>query len=190
MQRTPTRLELPRCPGSDPQALAAELAEAWEEIGRFVLNRRLQSGLYGGIVNDLSRVHALAVLARGDRRMSQLAAELGLAESTVTRLVDRLEEAGLVHRRADPADRRLVVAGLTAAGRRLVRRAEAHRRAYLADLLEALEPGERLELVRLLGKVGAELRRRAGSDRAEGRPPGAGRGGGRRPASDGTGGRR
>lgn len=170
----------------------AELAEAWEEIGRFVLNRRLQCGLYGGAVNDLTQIHALAVLARGDRRMSQLAAELGLAESTVTRLVDRLEEAGLVHRRTDPADRRLVVAGLTPAGRRLVRRAEAHRRAYLADLLGALQPEERVELVRLLGRVGAELRRRrsAGAEGAGGRRPAQGRAGEPRPARHAAGGGR
>ena len=50
---------------------------------------------------------ALAKLSReGDLRQSQLADELEIKPMTVTRLVDRLEEAGLVERRTDPRDRR------------------------------------------------------------------------------------
>jgi DNA-binding MarR family transcriptional regulator len=143
-----------------PAVLAALLVPAWEEIGRFVLDRKFHSDLHAGAVAELSQMRALRVLAEGAHRMSDLAAELGVVESTATRLLERLVERGLVDRRAVPHDRRCVVAALTAEGCRLVERAEAHRRANLADLLATLEPGERRELVRLLGKVAAELRRR------------------------------
>lgn len=84
-----------------------------------------------------------------------------LAERTVrttgamTKLVDRLEEAGLVERRADESDGRAVQVQLTAAGSRL---ANAASRAYTSRrerVLSALSEGEiavtRESLDRLVG---------------------------------------
>jgi MarR family transcriptional regulator, 2-MHQ and catechol-resistance regulon repressor len=53
-------------------------------------------------------------------RMTDLAAGAGLSTSGMTRLVDRLESAGLVDRKACPSDRRGLEAVLTAKGRKLV----------------------------------------------------------------------
>ncbi|GAA3685113.1 hypothetical protein GCM10022224_057260 [Nonomuraea antimicrobica] len=50
-------------------------------------------------------------------RMSDLAAQIGLSTSGVTRVVDRLEREGLVTREACATDRRASYAALTAAGR-------------------------------------------------------------------------
>src|SRR4051794_7153645 len=55
-------------------------------------------------------------------RMSDLAVGAGLSTSGMTRLVDRLEAAGFVERRACPSDRRGLEAILTAKGRKLVDR--------------------------------------------------------------------
>jgi DNA-binding MarR family transcriptional regulator len=49
-------------------------------------------------------------------RMVEVSAAMLLSKSGVTRLVDRLEERGLVMRAACPSDRRVVYAGLTAQG--------------------------------------------------------------------------
>ncbi|MFF3762417.1 MarR family winged helix-turn-helix transcriptional regulator [Streptomyces sp. NPDC002185] len=49
-------------------------------------------------------------------RMSDLAAQLLLSTSGVTRLVDRLQRGGLVHREASPEDRRSTYAALTPEG--------------------------------------------------------------------------
>jgi DNA-binding MarR family transcriptional regulator len=49
-------------------------------------------------------------------RMSDLAAQVGLSHSGLTRLVDRVIEAGLVRREACPEDRRGAFAVLTDAG--------------------------------------------------------------------------
>jgi DNA-binding MarR family transcriptional regulator len=100
--------------------------------------------------------------------MRQLATRLGVAESTVTRLVDRLEAARLVKRVASPPDRRCVVAELTPSGRRLAEELEASRRSYLAEILGTLRADERRELVRLFAKVAGALR-----NREELSPPGA-----------------
>ena len=89
--------------------------------------------------------------------MGDLAQYLGLAESSVTRLVDRLAASGFVERRPSALDRRSVVAGLTSVGRTLVRRLEEDRRALLVDLLAGLEPDERIEAVRLFGRLADTL---------------------------------
>ena len=102
--------------------------------------------------------------------MRDLAARLGLAESTVTRLVDRLETAGLVRRRASEPDRRVVLAELTPQGRRLALGVEASRRDFLAEMLAGLEPAERRELVRLFAKMTRALSGQAGGAGAEERP--------------------
>ena len=68
----------------------------------------------------LAQVRALRKLAKQPRSLGQLGAELALAPPSVTRLVDRLEERGLIERRRDDDDRRKVLANLTTEGRRLV----------------------------------------------------------------------
>jgi DNA-binding MarR family transcriptional regulator len=139
-------------------ALAGQFEEHWNELLRFILFRRM----YRGPAGELSHVQlgALRALADGDLRMSDLAGQLGLAESTTTRLVDRLEGAGLVRRGTSYPDRRCVVAGLTAAGRRMMERVREERRGFLKDVLETLPQRERAELVRLFGRVAEELRAR------------------------------
>ncbi|WP_149361196.1 MarR family winged helix-turn-helix transcriptional regulator [Lolliginicoccus suaedae] len=77
-------------------------------------------------------------------RMSDLAAQAGLTNSGATRLVDRLENRGLVARETNPDDRRGTTAALTADGL-----------AHLTDTL----PGH-LEIVekRFLDGIPAEQR--------------------------------
>jgi DNA-binding MarR family transcriptional regulator len=69
-----------------------------------------------------------------------LAEQLACDRSNVTGLVDRLEEAGLVERRVDPADRRVKTLVVTAAGQRMqgeMRRLMAECSASLAELSDA-----------------------------------------------------
>jgi len=102
----------------------------------------------------LADLHALRVLELiGAVPVSRLGAELGLARSSATNLVDRLERAGLVDRSASPDDRRVTLVrpsavGIAALGsiamvresdlvRRLLR-LDATERAAFASLLERL----------------------------------------------------
>lgn len=142
---------------SHVERAAAELDAHWVEIGRFFLSRKLRSKLHRGVAAELSPVQlqAVAVLAVASVRVGELADRLGLAESSVTRLVDRLEGHRLVVRRVLPTDRRSIAVELTPAGRRVAEAVARGRRAYLAEMLEALEPSERGELVRLFAKVAA-----------------------------------
>ena len=84
------------------------------------LSEALQTRIWHVAQLTLAQVRALRKLAKQPRSLGQLGAELVLAPPSVTRLVDRLEERGLIERRRDDDDRRKVLANLTAEGRRLV----------------------------------------------------------------------
>jgi DNA-binding MarR family transcriptional regulator len=134
-----------------------------QELAHLLLSRRLTAALYRHIAGGIPPVQlqALTVLATGDVRMHELARRLGLATSTVTRLVDRLEAAGLAERRSQRPDRRSVLVGLSAAGREALQTIRARLRALLGELLAELPPRERRELIRLLTKLLGSLRPQA-----------------------------
>ncbi len=131
-----------------------------QELAHLLLSRRLSGALYRRVAGGIPPVQlqALAVLAGGDVRMRELARRLGLATSTVTRLVDRLEAAGLAERRSERPDRRSVLVGLSAPGREALRAVRRRLRTFLRELLAGLAPHEQGELVRLLSKLGDGLR--------------------------------
>src|SRR5437660_9994393 len=102
------------------ESLAAQLDAHWMELARFITSRRLRSSVYTPGLGDLpaAQLYALGELARDDLRMTELAGRLGLAESTVTRVIDRLGSAGLVARGTSAPDRRCGVGELSPRGRR------------------------------------------------------------------------
>jgi DNA-binding MarR family transcriptional regulator len=61
---------------------------------------------------------------------------------TMTRLVDRLEAAGLVQRIRDPKDRRNVGVHATPAGRRILEGGRARRVGVLATAMRSLPAGD------------------------------------------------
>ena len=80
-------------------------------------------------------------------RVNELAREVVLSPTAMSRFVDRVEKAGHVRRAADPADRRALQVTLTDSGVALLRRMwpvysrgiEEHFGRQSADLREALE---------------------------------------------------
>jgi DNA-binding MarR family transcriptional regulator len=80
-----------------------------------------------------------------------------LSSGGMTKRLDRLVETGLVERRADPADRRGVLVGLTPHGKKVVDEAlEAHV-ANEERLLRSLTPADRRALDDLLRTLLADL---------------------------------
>jgi len=141
---------------------AVEFEAHWSEVVRFLLNKKIRSSMYQGPEGELSHAELAAIDLLGEReyRMSDLAARIGLSESSTTRLVDRLAAAGLVERGTSPTDRRLVTAGLTTDGRAMLTRIRSGRCDFLKEILVTLPEDERAELIRLFGRVAGELRGR------------------------------
>jgi DNA-binding MarR family transcriptional regulator len=83
------------------------------------------------------------VASRPDVRVGDVAAGLRLASNTVSTLVRRLVEQGLVATQRDEHDRRAVRLRATATGQRRVRRWRAERTRLLGDVLDGLSESER-----------------------------------------------
>ncbi|MEJ8634204.1 MarR family winged helix-turn-helix transcriptional regulator [Streptomyces sp. MS2.AVA.5] len=106
----------------------------------------------------------------GPVRQSELIKAVELDPSTVTKMLQRLEQAGHVRRCPDPADRRAVLIEATADSCAL-HSAVAEAWTNLEEhTLHGLGPDERTELVRLLAKVEENLCVQAGDcpDRTDG----------------------
>lgn len=146
------------------RALAVELSSCWRELGTTLASRRLHASLHPELAAKLtpSKLRALDLLAEhGGLRIGELADRVGVDDTTATRLVDRLEELGLARRGAVEGDRRAIVVGLTDEGEELVSGVLERRQQFFVDVLGALEPEERLQLVRLTEKAALALRTRS-----------------------------
>jgi DNA-binding MarR family transcriptional regulator len=92
---------------------------------------------------SLTSLATLSTLDRtGPRRITDLALVEGVAQPSMTTLVTSLQRAGLVERRGDPADGRVALVEITAAGTQLLR---ARRRAgaqAITELISKLPPAE------------------------------------------------
>jgi MarR family transcriptional regulator for hemolysin len=104
-----------------------------------------------------------AVLVRVDRseglNQSELAEVLDLQPITLTRLLDKLCDSGLIERRPDPADRRAKRLFLTAAARPLLERLSILGEETVAGVLAGVERESIQQMVSELGVVKENLRR-------------------------------
>lgn len=96
----------------------------------------------------VTQFRTLVVLETHDGiNLNSLAELLDVNASTAMRMIDRLLVAGLVTRRDNPANRREVLLGLTAAGRRVVRRVTERRRAEIERIATAMPARDRSRIV-------------------------------------------
>jgi DNA-binding MarR family transcriptional regulator len=96
---------------------------------------------------------------RGATRPSELAEILGTGRANLTKIGNRLEEAGLIIRVPDPADERSVLLALTASGRQVGQRiAETVQEGFEA-ILGDWEPDDVAGLTRLLARFAASATR-------------------------------
>ena len=100
--------------------------------------------------------------AEGALRMQELADAVLLSKSGLTRLIDRMERAGLVHRRACSSDRRGTFAEITPAGyARLRETAPTHLRGVKEHFADLFDDDEAAVLQELLDRLVDEARRAA-----------------------------
>lgn len=99
----------------------------------------------------------LALRKFPDNNQAFYAERLEVEPITLTRIVDRMEEAGWIERMADPADRRARLLHLTDKSRGITGKLRARVDALVEDMAFGLSPAERAELTRLLGIVSQNL---------------------------------
>ena len=121
------------------------------------LSRRLGLALEAECDLPLAWFEVLVQLRRaeeGHLKMNEVADAIVHSSGGTTRLIDRLEEAGLVERRLCPTDRRAIHVAITDAGNVKLDEAFAVHLRYLDQYLGArLDPSERATLSSLLTKL-------------------------------------
>jgi DNA-binding MarR family transcriptional regulator len=78
----------------------------------------------------------------GEMTMSRLAEMLDVSLSSATGLIDRIEERGFLERDRVPEDRRIVIARITPAGRRLLDEVDAISDDLLRSVLARVDRGQ------------------------------------------------
>lgn len=130
--------------GSDVLEIARRLDDCYNRLGRH----------YGPLSRSQRRT--LRLLDGGALRVGDIATRLGLTNAGATRMLDKLESAGLARRYREPgADQRQVYTELTDSGARALSEADEVYLARVRETIARLTPGERAELARLLGAIGS-----------------------------------
>jgi MarR family transcriptional regulator for hemolysin len=127
-------------------------------------------------VDQLARQYGMtraqwAVLVRVERsqglKQNELAEMLDLQPITLTRLIDRLCDSGMIERRADPHDRRAKRLFLTPAARPLLDRLFALSEGFMPKILAGVDEPAVERLVGDLGTMKENLRHMISKKNAE-----------------------
>ncbi|MDD7834909.1 MULTISPECIES: MarR family winged helix-turn-helix transcriptional regulator [Paenarthrobacter] len=149
---------------STPSASSAVrlAAETWESLFRsqVAVMRKLQSGpAFKALpVKEYDVLFTLSRCPSGQLRLNEINDKVLLSQSSLSRLVDRLEKRGLVERTTAPDDGRGVLLALTDAGRELQKTiGREHVRDIATLVAPALTADEQRELLRLTEKLRASV---------------------------------
>jgi DNA-binding MarR family transcriptional regulator len=110
---------------------------AYAQVVRVIDPVRFQLWAERGLTMPQARV-MFTLIEHGERTAGELAEEVSVSPPTITGITDRLVKQGLVERREDPRDRRIVVLCLTDEGRKLTLEIAEKSRSYLGKVFETL----------------------------------------------------
>ena len=130
-------------------------------LDALALAEPIQARLWQLAEITLTQVQVLRALREGPLALGRLGQANGLSATSVTRLVDRLERRGLVSRRRESEDRRLVQVHLAPEGERLLGEIKVMRGSNLHQAVDAMTGEERRQLTAGLKRL-VELARGAG----------------------------
>ncbi len=132
-------------------ALVRTHTRMWEQVEA---QMRRDNGL------TMARYDVLANLemAGGRAGLSDLASSILLSQSGLSKLLDRMEEAGLVRRDPDPRDGRAAFAAITPHGRSVARKArQSHHEFLRRTFAEALDDRDLADLARVMARISASI---------------------------------
>ena len=145
-------------------------AYPWADVAALELNQRLaaaEAARRSAMVHrwnaiGLSKATGQYTVLRnlhfaGEHRMTQseIGRRMNVTSSNVTRLIDGLEQDGLVRRTADHSDRRVTYVELTDEGRAVAERIVPAVLKFAMDVAQAFSPEEMQTFLSLLGRLQA-----------------------------------
>lgn len=132
-------------------ALVRTHTRLWEQVQA---QMRRDSGL------TMARYDVLTHLDMADGRLglTELAAAILLSQSGLSKLLDRMEAAGLVRRDPDPRDARAAFAAITPRGQALVKKARDNHHEFLRHTFAAaLDDADLADLARIMDRISASI---------------------------------
>ncbi|MEH7334823.1 MarR family transcriptional regulator [Neobacillus drentensis] len=91
---------------------------------------------------------------KGDQPMQQIGGKILLASGSITYVVDKLEQKGLLKRIACPKDRRVTYAQITDEGKKFIQDIFPEHAQQIDKLMSSLSGEEKLQAIELLKKLG------------------------------------
>jgi MarR family 2-MHQ and catechol resistance regulon transcriptional repressor len=91
---------------------------------------------------------------KGDQPMQQIGGKILLASGSITYVVDKLEQKGMLKRIACPKDRRVTYAQITEDGKKFIQEIFPEHAELIDKLMSTLNESEKLEAIDLLKKLG------------------------------------
>lgn len=99
-----------------------------------------------------------AILSQEEMTMGQIAQSVSLSQATITSILDRLENRGLVERYRGKEDKRRVYAHVTAEGKALLEKAPTPLQVEFAERFNQLQNWEQTQILSSLQRVAAMMK--------------------------------
>lgn len=119
--------------------------QSFTRLARFI-NQLMREQLFCGPVT-VQQCYTLEALIDGPKSMSALAAQVALHQSTLTRIVEKLEKQDLLIRRRKENNQRSVEVQITEAGKRVHELLEQQSDQMISELLELIPQNRRVAVV-------------------------------------------
>jgi DNA-binding MarR family transcriptional regulator len=136
-------------------------------LDALALAEPIQSRLWQVAELTLTQVQVLRALRAGPQTVGRLGQANGMSPTSVTRLVDRLERRGLVSRRRESEDRRLVQVRLEPEGERLMGEIRVVQGSDIHRAVAAMTPTELRQLTTSLRRLVELARAERAKDEGE-----------------------
>jgi len=144
--------------GEEPASNSKQSLRAWLQLMKCA--KRIEQEMGARFRNrhrsSMSRFDVLAHLYEADGRglsTTQLAQRLLASRGNITRLLDRMEEDGLIERRPNRSDRRISDIHLSDAGRRLFSEMAPAHEIWSDELFSVLGEDEKDQLISLVQRI-------------------------------------
>ena len=125
--------------------LVEKSRQSFTRLARFI-NQLMREQLFCGPVT-VQQCYTLEALTDGPKSMSTLAAEVALHQSTLTRIVDKLEKQNLLTRRRKENNQRTVEVQITEAGQQVHALLAAQSSQVISELLDLIPENRRVAVV-------------------------------------------
>jgi len=135
-------------PINETAKLSHQLVELYEKLSSWEQGVVKNSGL------STAQMHTIEIVGHSESlRMKELAKKMGVTTGTLTVMVDRLEQQGLLQRQAHETDRRSYLIVLTDKGEKLFAKHHQHHLGLTKEITAILSPGEQKQFSTILEKI-------------------------------------